>query len=37
MKVAFLGLGAMGRHMARNVLAAGHEPTPLSNKGSDHA
>lgn len=27
MKVAFLGLGTMGRHMARNILAAGHELT----------
>jgi 3-hydroxyisobutyrate dehydrogenase-like beta-hydroxyacid dehydrogenase len=25
MKVGFLGLGAMGRHMARNVLEAGHD------------
>lgn len=27
MKVAFLGLGTMGRHMARNILEAGHELT----------
>ena len=27
MKVAFLGLGTMGQHMARNILEAGHELT----------
>ncbi len=27
MKVAFLGLGTMGQHMARNILGAGHELT----------
>lgn len=27
MKIAFLGLGTMGRHMARNILEAGHDLT----------
>jgi 3-hydroxyisobutyrate dehydrogenase-like beta-hydroxyacid dehydrogenase len=36
MKVAFLGLGAMGRHMARNVLSAGHDLT-VWNRTPDRA
>ena len=27
MKVGFIGIGYMGRHMARNIRAAGHELT----------
>ena len=27
MKIAFIGLGNMGSHMARNLLRAGHEVT----------
>lgn len=36
MKVAFLGLGAMGRHMARNIRSAGHDLT-VWNRTPDRA
>lgn len=34
MRVAFLGLGTMGQHMARNVLGAGHELTVWNRTGA---
>jgi 3-hydroxyisobutyrate dehydrogenase-like beta-hydroxyacid dehydrogenase len=37
MNVAFLGLGTMGHHMARNVLANGHDLTVWNRTGSKTA